>query len=376
MRRPSALSSKLQEEIFGSFPAAPSNNTHKELDDEASSYLHDNSPCSDSESFSDESRKIRKKRNTYQKIPDDIRMQLLEAVQNGETLKAAAKRHKINYSSAKSILHTYRKEGRILKKSAQERSTKRRILSNDEFEQPLKSSKFSKKENVQPAEDQLSMKSYQYNTLGDKMKSDENGPMGVLKIDNYEHHYEENTEVKPLGEVSLSNNTHQPMQKQDDKKPSQAQVGYDIERMNQMEAIAAHNASRTMPKEDTLTVRPKMFDHFHMNYFEGNPFETRTNHGLEAPEFTNYTHYPREMESFSDMISTWQNRSGQQDEHRHGTDTHATTDHTGGDMLGMPFMNFLETQRFFQRAAVRKASFVSYGGSSTGFRRKESFDLF
>jgi len=374
MRRTSALSSKLQEEIFGGFPSIPSNSKKPELEDD--DYLHDNSNCSDSESFSDESRKIRKKRNTYQKIPDDIRMQLLEAVQNGETLKAAAKRHKINYSSAKSILHTYRKEGRILKKSAQERSTKKRILSSNDFEQPQKPSKFSKKENVQPADDHRPGKPYQFVTLGEKLKSDENnGSMGVLKIDNYEHHYEENTEVKPLGEVSLSTNT---IHKPEDSAKKGAHMSYDIDRMNQMEAIAAHNASKTMPKEDHLTVRPKMFDQFHMNYYDGNHYDTRPTQGYEAPEFTNYTHYPREMETYGDMISTWQNRSVQNDgqQHHHTTETHAVNEHTGGDMMGLPFMNFLETQRFFQRAAVRKASFVSYGGSSTGFRRKESFDLF
>jgi len=75
------------------------------------------------ETLSSQTKKIRKKRNAYQKIDDDLRLQLLEAVQqNGETLKAASKRLKINYSSAKSIIHTFRKEGRILKKSALERT--------------------------------------------------------------------------------------------------------------------------------------------------------------------------------------------------------------------------------------------------------------
>jgi hypothetical protein len=71
-----------------------------------------------SEHIETTTKKIRKKRNAYQKIDDDLRIKLLEAVQqHGETLKAAASRYGINYSSAKSILHTYRKEGRILKKS-------------------------------------------------------------------------------------------------------------------------------------------------------------------------------------------------------------------------------------------------------------------
>jgi len=87
---------------------------------------------SDSEPMFEQSRKIQKKRDTYQKIPDDIRVQVLELVQNGETLKSAAKRFQINYSSAKSILHTYRKEGRILKKSAQERAMKKKVTHDED----------------------------------------------------------------------------------------------------------------------------------------------------------------------------------------------------------------------------------------------------
>ncbi len=67
------------------------------------------------------SKKIRKKRAAYQKIDDDIRLKLLEAVQRGETLKSAAKRYQVNYSSAKSIFHIFRKEGRILKKATTEK---------------------------------------------------------------------------------------------------------------------------------------------------------------------------------------------------------------------------------------------------------------
>lgn len=92
----------------------------------------------ETDSIGDGSKKIRKKRNAYQKIEDDVRLKLLEAVQkHGETLKSAAKKYKINYSSAKSILHTYRKEGRILKKSAQERNIKRHGGGADGEDSPL-----------------------------------------------------------------------------------------------------------------------------------------------------------------------------------------------------------------------------------------------
>lgn len=121
MKRP-ALNNKLEEEVSETFSTSAPNSSHTNPE-EISPYLHNNYNGSDSESCSDGSGKNRKKRNTYQKIPDEIRVSLLESVKNGETLKSAAKRYKINYSSAKSILHTYRKEGRIRKKSAQERTS-------------------------------------------------------------------------------------------------------------------------------------------------------------------------------------------------------------------------------------------------------------
>ena len=88
---------------------------------EESSPSNTNSPGSVEGDILDKTRKIRKKRNAYKKIDDNIRLQLLNSVQRGETLKSAAKRLQVNYSSAKSIFHIYRKEGRILKKATQER---------------------------------------------------------------------------------------------------------------------------------------------------------------------------------------------------------------------------------------------------------------
>jgi len=84
---------------------------------------------SQSDCISGYSKKIVKKRKKYSKIDDEIRMKLLEDVEkNGDTLKAAATRYGVNYSSAKSIFHTYRKEGRILKKPARERYRRKPLL--------------------------------------------------------------------------------------------------------------------------------------------------------------------------------------------------------------------------------------------------------
>jgi len=72
----------------------------------------DNTP--DSASNTNDSPKGTKKRYTI--ISDQTRQQLIECViQNGEKIKDAAKRLKINYSSAKAICQIYRREGRSTK---------------------------------------------------------------------------------------------------------------------------------------------------------------------------------------------------------------------------------------------------------------------
>jgi len=88
---------------------------------------------SECDSISGYTKKITKKRKKYSKIEDDIRMKLLDAVENhGETLKSAATKFGVNYSSAKSIFHTYRKEGRILKKPARERYRRKPLIPRTE----------------------------------------------------------------------------------------------------------------------------------------------------------------------------------------------------------------------------------------------------
>jgi len=107
------------------------NTITKTMEDENMSVESDNMSDTSyqSEGMSGYSKKIVKKRKKYSKIDDEIRMKLLEDVEkNGDTLKAAAKRYNVNYSSAKSIFHTYRKEGRILKKPARERYRRKPLL--------------------------------------------------------------------------------------------------------------------------------------------------------------------------------------------------------------------------------------------------------
>lgn len=57
------------------------------------------------------------RRKTYTLLTDDAREQLIKLVkEDGLTIKAAATSLGLNYSTAKTIFHVYRKEGRIKKK--------------------------------------------------------------------------------------------------------------------------------------------------------------------------------------------------------------------------------------------------------------------
>jgi hypothetical protein len=387
MKKPTAINTKYQEEMYeDTYPAGSNAN------EPTSPYLHDASPDSDNESMSDSSRKIRKKRNTYQKISDDIRVQLLDAVQNGETLKSAAKRHKINYSSAKSILHTYRKEGRILKKSAQERTTKKRA-SPTEIERPSKISKLSRKENMQPEEDE-STASQSYNTSSDKKHDahDEHSGeanshvMGLLNS-NYDHHVEDTqatSEAPPSG--------HQAYLKSDG--PLTVRKHENI--------VEPHHG-------DYHKGAPQKGDH---HGYKGRSYDHAGYHGEhEANDHHHHGHYPshhhrdghhgehgnyfygsnRELDSFNDAVNMWQARSAHQQDpsaflygryalpthhhdatHKDGHHGHEFDDH-GDSSVGYLLKSFMDIQsNQYHHQPIRKSSFVSYTGN--GFR-KESFDF-
>jgi hypothetical protein len=390
MKKPTTLSTKFQEEIYENAFAGSVNPANEPT----SPYLHDASPDSDNESTSDTSRKIRKKRNTYQKISDDIRVQLLDAVQNGETLKSAAKRHKINYSSAKSILHTYRKEGRILKKSAQERTAKKRS-SPTEIERPSKISKLSRKENMQPEDDDTA--SQTYNTSNEKQKHDShadenhgsesnNHVMGLLNS-NYDHHGDHH-ETQPSVEVAPSSHAYP---KSD---------GPLTVRKNENIAENHHaDYPKGGSKGEHHSYKGRSYDSAHPSYHDGHeasgeihhphPHHTHySGHHREGHEHGNY-YFSRELDSFNDAVNMWQARSA----HHHEPSTfptygrfpmpahvdaprkdslgHEFDDH-GENSVGFLLKSFMDIQSTQYQQPARKSSFVSYNGN--GFR-KESFDF-
>lgn len=401
MRRPSAINTKVQDDIYTPFSSTAPDSSLTNLDEASSPYpLYDkyDNGLSDSDSFSDNSKKIRKKRNTYQKISDDIRVNLLEAVKNGETLKAAAKRHKINYSSAKSILHTYRKEGRILKKSAQERSIKKKVISTPEIEKPEKAPRSARKENEHSAHG--TRKGLQSLTpLAERKKfqtdnnkyDEEESPMKSTKELNANYH--SLMKMEDNGNIKASVEAPKPVKEEGSTRRMLSVMTQEASEMTYPGHVEGMHPTHMPYRQETPKQKDgKLFDNFFVNYSDAHPNESGYGQTYnEGPECTNYMYYPREFDSFTDMVTSLQGNSshashvedlysrgynmvnGTEDKHikmEHG----AHYEESGENYQNCPLKSFMDTQSMF-RDALRKASFFSYNGNSNGVR-KSSMDFF
>jgi len=373
MKRPTFVNNRLEEDVADAYSTLGHNSNSKLIDGGVSPYMASNDANnSDCDSYSDSSRRMRKKRNTYQKIPDDIRMQLLEAVQNGETLKSAAKHHKINYSSAKSILHTYRKEGRILKKSAQERTTKKRSLPNSEYEQ-VKPTKQHKKENVKVTENDYP---YSEPFTNSKAKSDQlinhseeasfRNPKKVL-VENSNNkfsapHFDGHGQNQPL---TLSDHVH-PIHKEDESTRRMLAI---IENENPTEA---HHTNDQVYKEENSTHKYKLTD----NYYYNHQYDVPNEHVFG--EGSDYLHhnFSKEYDAMHDPAVNNHRKPShhESDHHNFGFDDKSGFLGNGFDFdmppadPNCPFKSFMDTQRLL-RDALRKASFSSFNGKYGGYRK-------
>ena len=375
MKRPTFVNSRLQEDIADAYSTTAANSGNAHIDGGVSPYMASNDANnSDCDSFSDSSRRMRKKRNTYQKIPDDIRMQLLEAVQNGETLKAAAKRHRINYSSAKSILHTYRKEGRILKKSAQERTTKKRSLPTSEYEQSAKPTKQYKKENVKATENDYPF-SQSFAPLGQKVKSEPTNnsneeanfrnPKKVL-VENSNtkfssQHYENHTQSQPL---TLTDSVHT-AHKEDESTMRMLAI---IENEHPTEV---NHPTESTYKEENSVQKFKLFENFYFNQH----YETPNEHIFgEGNDYMNHVNFSKEFDSFHETTALRKASHHENDHHNLAFDEKSGFIGSGFDFdmapsdPNCPFKSFMDTQRLL-RDALRKASFTSFNGKYGGYRK-------
>jgi len=391
MKRPSAINTKVLENSSDLLPNTAPSSSQTFIEEPVSpSNNNDNGNISDTDSVSDSSR-LRKKRNTYQKISDDIRVNLLEAVQNGETLKAAAKRHKINYSSAKSILHTYRKEGRILKKSAQERTMKRKGETSPDYSEDPKPVKQCKKENVQPTSTD-SKTSKPANLLAEKKKplaqsasntQNENAPATKIAkaaiTPSSKANQDENSYKAPT-EATKPQAAQQPAQNQEESTTSKT-----LPEGNHGDHTEMNNTGN-MDNHHMPTHRTKRFDSFQA--FMGAHFPE---HGTDHSD----SHHNMFTDPFSDMMHSMQNRAFPHDDIHHNSTyffppgfgaSSALEDKTSkvengmnfedfhfGGFADCPLKSFMDTQNLF-REALRKASFFSQGGPSGV--RKDSIDFF
>lgn len=375
MKRPSAINTKVHKDDSELLATTAPSSSQTFLEEPVSPSNH-NEGISDSDSISES--RLRKKRSTYQKIPDDIRIDLLEAVQNGETLKAAAKRHKINYSSAKSILHTYRKEGRILKKSAQERTIKRKGDTVLDYEQDPKPVKQCKKENMQPTDAKAS-KSIN--------SSEKKKPLAQSSTDNTANNNklgtkknQSSTQVedsKPVTEAS---------------KTTQKEVSNNVAVEQRDTSEVNHTGSLDHVHHNTTKVKP--YDSFHGNYMNGSLSEAGDHIMGDRHDISNHMYGSRDFDPYNDLMHSLHNKSHPNDDMHHNANPFAFSQVFGhpdglGDRVGRkdsfddfhldnfaycPLKSFMDTQNLF-REALRKASFFSNGGNTSGIR-KDSIDFF
>jgi len=81
-------------------------------------------------------KKLGYRKKKYKIITNKMREELIDAIENqNEKIKDAAKRLHMNYSSAKSILQVYKKEGRLNKKGFRRKSNPKQGFSEDEEEE-------------------------------------------------------------------------------------------------------------------------------------------------------------------------------------------------------------------------------------------------
>jgi len=390
MRKPATIHNKSEQEGSEYLYASIHDSNDSFLEERSPPFLTKNSSqiSDDSDCFSDSSRKIRKKRNTYHKISDEIRLELLNSVRDGETLKSAAKRFNINYSSAKSILHTYRKEGRILKKSAQERGFKTKDSTDSETKEESKPPKLTKKNSTKSKKTTQSLSSITEQTKCETMSnqcSEDNSPLGsvtglndnfmnLLTVGSQENQYEKESRFKIQNEAPFIGNVRKGSTKENEQVIGQPIDNY-------------YGTGYRMTAQGA-TFKQQPFD---------NMFRKHSDHHFseaEAPEVPSYINFSNEFDAFNDTPA-WNIRKFSQSEDfcqdpnsfsnfkafnssyedkPQKFDFGMDFEEYREDNSNCPLKSFMDTQNLF-RQALRKASIVSYSGSASGLR-KSSIDFF
>lgn len=242
-----------------------------------------------------------------------------------------------------------------------------------EVDTPQKPVKASKKENVQPA-----FTNTRTPLLVEKTKAQMNQNASF------------NTESVPLACIQGLNDNSSTMKsmKHDVMNETQHQEHCETNYMGNLEGSHGHKG--------------KLFDGFHMSYYDAPLPETGVDHHQQAQhhhymgdgtEYTNYMFVNKEFDPFGEMLNSVQGKHFHLDDSHHNTnaflypkgfnvvnpldDKMGKTEtiinyEEGGD--NCPLRGLMDSQNLF-RTALRKASFFSIGGNSTGYR-KDSMDLF
>lgn len=93
--------------------SSPSDSAEKKEDNSSKSSIFIENEEEKAQSSDPAEAKTDGSKKKYQNIPNDIRLKLIDAVENkGMKIKHAAKKFGINYSSAKSICQVYKKRGK------------------------------------------------------------------------------------------------------------------------------------------------------------------------------------------------------------------------------------------------------------------------
>lgn len=280
-------------------------NSFSHFSSDANSLFLHSTEMTETESSSPQGKKIRKKRNAYGKIDDDKRLQLLEAVQKrGETLKAASKRLGINYSSAKSIIHTYRKEGRILKKSV--------------CSVPYGSF------GMNPFENNGSVETYQFQMSSFSPFDAHQAPITVTN-------FIENSPPSPmhgltgsLGHLVLAHpNQRERTQEQSQVRPqhhpstsaTEINLGLRLPLADISVNVEVNPICPNIPKLDKVTEEApahprellKDLDNFYMNYSNSPLSGGKGNMYVECTDSSSHRGNPKEFDSFSDLVDSFQN---------------------------------------------------------------------
>jgi hypothetical protein len=198
-----------------------------------------------------------------------------------------------------------------------------------------------------------------------------------------EHYHDNNSDRKDSMDTQLFHLDHQNLPKEEEHMKMLASMGNgDLSEMNHLVGLHTNPVHR---------------GNYHMNYFDASLSEMSPDQMLgDGPEAVSHMFFPREFESFNDMVSALQTRPFSNDNFFHDPsvflcprtfNTHQMIDDKahkienvmdyddhGENSGNCTLKSFMDTQNLF-REALSKASFISYNGNPTGYR-KDSFDLF